>query len=165
MRRQNIGSLHTPTLYNWPRHNGLYGLSNVPHAQPIQFDARTWNEGMGNEAMLSLYQTPLRGSTDYLIKAILQLKPFPSMWLRNLDLGGDIHHPFPTEYRLLTFLIYRGHRFKWQCGAIAENDALLLQQYRYIWAGIAQLHHTLNNNPDMGSNGRATPKRAVNLPA
>lgn len=65
------------------------------------------------------------------------------MRLRNLE--EVCITPFPPEYRLQTFEIFRRHndplqhlrRFKWQCWATIENNALRLKQFMMSLGGIA----------------------------
>lgn len=82
-------------------------------------------------------QTPQEMDVDELLNAVLDLKPIPDMRPRNLFPEEVCFTPFPPGYRFPTFVIYRGHtdplkyhrRFVRQCGATAENDALLLKRF------------------------------------
>lgn len=67
---------------------------------------------MSNEAVLLPFQTPPRGGgfTNDLINPLLHFKPFTSIFLRNLHQDKVQISPFPLQYVLLTFIIYRAYR-------------------------------------------------------
>lgn len=111
--------------------------------QPLHLDARTWDEGArGGHVTL---QTPQEMDVNAILNAVLDLEPFPDMRPRELFAEEVYFTPFPSRYRFPTFIIYHGHtnplkhlrRFVRQCGATAQNDALLLKQFSLSLAGIA----------------------------
>lgn len=99
--------------YTLPRHsiadwdimaNRFYRTFFTP--QPIHLDARTWDEGASNEAVMLSLQTPQEMDVDEILNA--DLKPFPDMRPRDLFLEEVYFTPFLLGYRFLTFVIYRG---------------------------------------------------------
>lgn len=72
------------------------------------------------------------GSIGDPINVLLQFKQFPHTRSINLHLEEVYIIPFPLEYYLSTFVIYKGHtepllhrrRFKCQCDMLVKTDAL-----------------------------------------
>lgn len=120
------------SIANWDIMDNRFSWTFYPPL-PINLDARTWEEGVSNEALMMPFQTPLEASAYDLINVILDLNPLPDMWPWNLFLVTVS----PLKYGLPIFVIYPGHtdplkhlrRFKRQCWATAESDAVLLNNF------------------------------------
>lgn len=131
------------TLNNRLGHYGEQVLSDFLH-DPT-FTSRRKDMGRRCKGGHVTLQTPQEMDVDEILNAVLDLEPFPDMRPRELFAEEVYFTPFPSRYRFPTFIIYHGHtnplkhlrRFVRQCGATAQNDALLLKQFSLSLAGIA----------------------------
>lgn len=128
---------------------GLIGRSTYPN--PFIWMLEHGTSGWEWSGIIALIDAS--GSTDDLINTLLDLKPGPSLWLRNLHPDEVYITPVLLEYRLQhlsSTVAYRPlatlRRFKQQCGALLliECDALPLLQFPLsLWETAYDWYHAL----------------------